>query len=235
IGVSHGVLGDIWVHLELKRGDKGDHWTSSAWERPFRSYAMNSLQLQSEVTTATPQGRLGCVDLRATNKPGATSHSDYLRSLPTTRATSRSDVPRCLMMSVRAKQVEICLEKLEYIRVSHGVLGDIWVYLELKRGDKGDHWTSSAWERPFRSDAMNSLQLQSEVTTATPRGRSGYVDLRATNMPGATSHSDYLRPLPTPRAISRSDVPRSLRFNYLVELMINQGPSGHLLCTFYTF
>ncbi|KAF2620413.1 hypothetical protein F2Q68_00040715 [Brassica cretica] len=85
---------------------------------------MNSLQLQSEVTTATPRGRSGCVDfrarspqrhpevarvvsiperghysdtrgrsgcvdLRATNKPGATSHIDYLRSLPTPRATCR--------------------------------------------------------------------------------------------------------------------------------------------------
>ncbi|KAF3579925.1 hypothetical protein DY000_02033722 [Brassica cretica] len=33
IGVPHGVLGDIWVHLELKKGDLGDHWTSRAWER----------------------------------------------------------------------------------------------------------------------------------------------------------------------------------------------------------
>ncbi|KAF3601389.1 hypothetical protein F2Q69_00035425 [Brassica cretica] len=43
IGVPHGVLGDIWVHLELKRGDKGDHWTSSAWERPHRSDTVKSL------------------------------------------------------------------------------------------------------------------------------------------------------------------------------------------------
>ncbi|KAF3539532.1 hypothetical protein F2Q69_00023746 [Brassica cretica] len=43
IGVPHGALGDIWVHLELKRGDKGDHWTSSAWERPHRSDTVKSL------------------------------------------------------------------------------------------------------------------------------------------------------------------------------------------------
>ncbi|KAF3598742.1 hypothetical protein F2Q69_00037568 [Brassica cretica] len=43
IGVPHGVLGDIWVHLELKRGDKGDHWTSSALERPHRSDTVKSL------------------------------------------------------------------------------------------------------------------------------------------------------------------------------------------------
>ncbi|KAF3520519.1 hypothetical protein DY000_02059877 [Brassica cretica] len=43
IGVPHGVLGDIWVHLKLKRGDKGDHWTSSAWERPHRSDTVKSL------------------------------------------------------------------------------------------------------------------------------------------------------------------------------------------------
>ncbi|KAF2586321.1 hypothetical protein F2Q70_00035829 [Brassica cretica] len=43
IGVPHGVLGDIWVHLELKKGDKGDHWTSNAWERPHRSDTVKSL------------------------------------------------------------------------------------------------------------------------------------------------------------------------------------------------
>ncbi|KAF3558874.1 hypothetical protein F2Q69_00016733 [Brassica cretica] len=63
----------------------------------------------------------------------------------------------CLMMSIRAKRVEISLEKLECIGVPHGVLGDIWVHLELKRGEKGDHWTSSAWERPHRSDTVKSL------------------------------------------------------------------------------
>ncbi|KAF3525281.1 hypothetical protein F2Q69_00050380 [Brassica cretica] len=43
IGVPHGVLRDIWVHLEHKRGDKGDHWTSSAWERLHRSDTLKSL------------------------------------------------------------------------------------------------------------------------------------------------------------------------------------------------
>ncbi|KAF2589725.1 hypothetical protein F2Q70_00037957 [Brassica cretica] len=59
IGVPHGVLGDIWVHLELKRCDKGDHWTSSAWERPYRSDTMNSLcpTSQSDLTRATSRGR----------------------------------------------------------------------------------------------------------------------------------------------------------------------------------
>ncbi|KAF2582156.1 hypothetical protein F2Q68_00006109 [Brassica cretica] len=63
-------------------------------------------------------------------------------------------------------------ESLLGIEVPHGVLGDIWVRLELKRGDKGDHWTSSAWERPYRSDAMNSLcpTSQSDLTRATTRG-----------------------------------------------------------------
>uniref|UniRef100_A0A0D3BCN7 Secreted protein n=1 Tax=Brassica oleracea var. oleracea TaxID=109376 RepID=A0A0D3BCN7_BRAOL len=42
IGVPHGVLGDIWVHLELKRGDTGDRWTSSAWGRPYQSDAISS-------------------------------------------------------------------------------------------------------------------------------------------------------------------------------------------------
>ncbi|KAF3513182.1 hypothetical protein F2Q69_00006619 [Brassica cretica] len=54
----------------------------------------------------------------------------------------------------------ICIQVLgEFhgIEVPHGVLGDIWVHLELKRGEKGDHWTSSAWERPHRSDTVKSL------------------------------------------------------------------------------
>ncbi|KAF3610613.1 hypothetical protein DY000_02046465 [Brassica cretica] len=33
VGVPHGVLGDIWMHLELKGGEIGDHWTSRGWER----------------------------------------------------------------------------------------------------------------------------------------------------------------------------------------------------------
>ncbi|KAF3602580.1 hypothetical protein F2Q69_00035422 [Brassica cretica] len=54
IGVPHGVLGDIWVHLELKKGDKGDHWTSSAWER-HREVAVTPFQ--SDLTGATQRGR----------------------------------------------------------------------------------------------------------------------------------------------------------------------------------
>ncbi|KAF3574899.1 hypothetical protein F2Q69_00060630 [Brassica cretica] len=59
IGVPHGVLGDIQVRLELKRGDKGDHWTSSVWKRPYRSDAMNSMcpTSQSDLTRATTRGR----------------------------------------------------------------------------------------------------------------------------------------------------------------------------------
>uniref|UniRef100_A0A0D3BRE1 Arabidopsis retrotransposon Orf1 C-terminal domain-containing protein n=1 Tax=Brassica oleracea var. oleracea TaxID=109376 RepID=A0A0D3BRE1_BRAOL len=59
--VQHAVLGDIWVHLELKRGDKGDHWTSSPWERSYRSDTMNSLcptsqsDLTSELGVMSPQ------------------------------------------------------------------------------------------------------------------------------------------------------------------------------------
>ncbi|KAF2605400.1 hypothetical protein F2Q70_00024837 [Brassica cretica] len=112
---------------------------------------------------------------------------------------------------------------------------------------------------------MNSLQLQSEVTTATPRGCSGCVDSRArspkrhpevarvVSIPERGRNSDIPRSLglcrfesdeqagsdvpqrlPEVARNTQSDLPelRSLRFNYLVELMINQGPFGHLLCTF---
>uniref|UniRef100_A0A0D3E9F5 Uncharacterized protein n=1 Tax=Brassica oleracea var. oleracea TaxID=109376 RepID=A0A0D3E9F5_BRAOL len=71
---------------------------------PF-SLRNDLLERQGEVAPAPeratspqrhPEVARGCVDLRATYKPGATSHSDYLRSLPAPRATSRSDVPRSL-------------------------------------------------------------------------------------------------------------------------------------------
>ncbi|KAF2573340.1 hypothetical protein F2Q70_00002369 [Brassica cretica] len=61
-----------------------------------------------------------------------------------------------------------------------------------------------------------------------------YVDLRETNKPRATSHSDHLRSLPPPRATSRSDVPKSLRVVYLVELMIYQGLFGHFVMHVFT-
>ncbi|KAF2615340.1 hypothetical protein F2Q70_00013018 [Brassica cretica] len=91
--------------------------------------------------------------------------------------------------------------------VPHGVLGDIWVRLELKRGDKGDHWTSSAWERPYRSDAMNSLcpTSQSDLTRATTRGRSPF-----------SFRSDLLERqgevAPAPERPHHSDTQRSLGF-----------------------
>ncbi|KAF3594402.1 hypothetical protein DY000_02021107 [Brassica cretica] len=75
------------------------------------------------------------------------------------------------------EEVVFCMhESLLGIGVPHGILGDIWVRLELKRGDKGDHWTSSAWERLYRSDAMNSLYptSQSDLTRAETRVRSPF-------------------------------------------------------------
>ncbi|KAF3553237.1 hypothetical protein F2Q69_00012662 [Brassica cretica] len=58
----------------------------------------------------------------------------------------------------KISKVAFCIhESLSSIGVPHGVLGDILVHLELKRGDKGDHWMSSAWERPHRSDTVKSL------------------------------------------------------------------------------
>ncbi|KAF2558893.1 hypothetical protein F2Q68_00014151 [Brassica cretica] len=103
IGVPHGVLGDIWVRLELKRGDKGDHWMSSAWERPYRSDAMNSLcpTSQSDLTRATTRGRspfLFRSDLierqgEVAPAPERPHHSDTQRSLGFVSKTSRERPP----------------------------------------------------------------------------------------------------------------------------------------------
>ncbi|KAF3547669.1 hypothetical protein DY000_02009421 [Brassica cretica] len=99
--------------------------------------------------------------------------------------------------------------------VPHGVLGDIWVHLELKRGD---HWTSSAWERPYRSDAMNSLcpTSQSDLTSATTRGRSPF-----------SFRSDLLERqgevAPAPERPHHSDTQRSLGF---VSKMSRERPPG---------
>nr|VDD51615.1 unnamed protein product [Brassica oleracea] len=101
-------------------------------------------QGESNLTTATPRGRSGCVDLRATNKPGAQAGSDVFRATQPGRsrrndpgATSRSDVPRSLRVYLfRRIRVAFCIHmSLLGIGIPHGVLGDIWVRLELKRGD----------------------------------------------------------------------------------------------------
>ncbi|KAF3583560.1 hypothetical protein F2Q69_00027494 [Brassica cretica] len=44
VGVPHGVLGDIWMHLELKGGEIGDHWTSRGWEREETISARRNLE-----------------------------------------------------------------------------------------------------------------------------------------------------------------------------------------------
>ncbi|KAF2569662.1 hypothetical protein F2Q68_00025813 [Brassica cretica] len=84
-------------------------------------------------------------------------------------------------------------------------------------------------------------ERQSEVAPA-PRATSPqrhpevarvYVDLRETNKPGATSHSDHLRSLPAPRATSRSDVPRSLRVIYSVETYDFRGTFWTVVTIFF--
>ena len=66
-----------------------------ASERPPRATRRSRSSSQSDLTAATPRGHSGCVDLRATNKPGATSQSDTLRSLASmVSEQARSDVFR---------------------------------------------------------------------------------------------------------------------------------------------
>ncbi|KAF3548659.1 hypothetical protein DY000_02004878 [Brassica cretica] len=44
------------------------------------------------------------------------------------------------------------------IGVPHGVLGNIWVYLELKRGVNVIIGRAERWKRPSRSDTVKSLR-----------------------------------------------------------------------------
>ncbi|CAN7033768.1 unnamed protein product, partial [Brassica oleracea var. botrytis] len=94
IGVPHEVIGDIRVHLELKGGEICDHWTSRAGERgsavtrsPYSPHEAICPERRAEVARVS-------MARRHEAKPGATSQSDPLRSLPKARATSRSDMPR---------------------------------------------------------------------------------------------------------------------------------------------
>ncbi|KAG5383185.1 hypothetical protein IGI04_034655 [Brassica rapa subsp. trilocularis] len=106
VGVPHGVLGDIWMHLELKGREIGDHWTSRAWERgsaaiatcPERrpEVARISHPSQSDLPKRHPEVARVSMARRHEAKPGATSQSDPLRSLPKAGATCRSDMPRSL-------------------------------------------------------------------------------------------------------------------------------------------
>ena len=67
-----------------------------ASERPPRATGRSRSSSRATSPQRHPEVTRGCVDLRVTYKPGATSHSDYLRLLPAPRATSQSDVPRSL-------------------------------------------------------------------------------------------------------------------------------------------
>ena len=67
-------------------------------------------------------------------------------------------------------------ESLLGIRVPHGVLGDIWVRLELKRGVKMIIGRAERWERlPGATPASRSdLPFQSDLTRAMRRSRSPF-------------------------------------------------------------
>ncbi|KAG5381038.1 hypothetical protein IGI04_028880, partial [Brassica rapa subsp. trilocularis] len=58
--------------------------------------------------------------------------------------------------------VAFCIhESLSGIRVSHGVLGDVWVHLKLKRSRHDEVAVPYLSERPNRSDVLKTLCLTS--------------------------------------------------------------------------
>nr|VDD29563.1 unnamed protein product [Brassica oleracea] len=83
------------MHLELKGGEIGDHWTSRGWERERRTeVARISHPSRSDLPKRHPEVARVSMARRHEAKPGATSQSDPLRSLPKDGATCRSDMPR---------------------------------------------------------------------------------------------------------------------------------------------
>uniref|UniRef100_A0A0D3A7Y9 Uncharacterized protein n=1 Tax=Brassica oleracea var. oleracea TaxID=109376 RepID=A0A0D3A7Y9_BRAOL len=126
----------------------------------------------------------------------------------------------CLMMSVRAKGVEIGLEKLECdkrvcscIGVLHGVLGDIRVYLELKRGVRVIIGRSRALGATF-PERHRQVALTCLIRATLPERRGEvarvFIARRHENGPRATSRSDPSRSLLKPGATSRSDLSEQL-------------------------
>uniref|UniRef100_A0A0D3DIT6 Uncharacterized protein n=1 Tax=Brassica oleracea var. oleracea TaxID=109376 RepID=A0A0D3DIT6_BRAOL len=121
------------------------------------------------------------------------------------------------------------------------------MHLELKRGDKGDHWTSSAWERPYRSVTMNSLcpTSQSDLTRsltissfwsdpkqpprATTRSRSSSRARSPQRHPEVATATPRGRHSDTPRSLgfvsmrhekqAGSDVPREIKDDYVRAMM----------------
>ncbi|KAG5392560.1 hypothetical protein IGI04_022523, partial [Brassica rapa subsp. trilocularis] len=98
VGVPHGVLGDIWMHLELKGREIGDHWTSRAWERgsaatdPVKSLAIFiPLEAQSDLPKATHRGRSHLTPL-SERPPKATPRGRSRLYGETTRSEARSDL-----------------------------------------------------------------------------------------------------------------------------------------------
>ncbi|KAF3570600.1 hypothetical protein F2Q69_00060212 [Brassica cretica] len=95
-----------------------------------------------------------------------TLHAHFVRAVQLLggheRATPKSvlelmDVQDLTLAHVKS-HLQICSSRrLLGIRVPHGVLGDIWVYLELKRGVKVIIGRAERWKRSSRSDTVKSL------------------------------------------------------------------------------
>ncbi|KAF3602474.1 hypothetical protein F2Q69_00036754 [Brassica cretica] len=137
---------------------------------------------------------------RHKTKPGATSQSDPLRSLPKAGATCRSDMPRfhcshlvfllisyLFLYMINLKSTMGLRGIMEIsIGVPHGVPGDIWVHLELKGERRREVARVSIARHPSQSDLPERRSKVARVSMAR----------RHPTRPGATSserHSQVAR------------------------------------------
>uniref|UniRef100_A0A0D2ZUK7 Uncharacterized protein n=1 Tax=Brassica oleracea var. oleracea TaxID=109376 RepID=A0A0D2ZUK7_BRAOL len=163
------------------------------------------------------RSEVACVSMagRHKTKPGATSQSDPLRSLPKDGATCRSDMPSTAWSDFP--------ERLHEVAVTHTPErpGQSDIERSLAFGSRdtppratwpelhGEVARISIARHPSQSDLP---ERRSEVTRVS-------MARRHKTKPGATSQRDPLRSLPKAGATCRSNMPRSLRVYLPVELM----------------
>ncbi|KAF3513898.1 hypothetical protein F2Q69_00004186 [Brassica cretica] len=215
IGVPNGVPGDIWVHLELKGERRREVARVSIARHPSQS---DLPERRSEVARVS-------MARRHPTKPGATSQSDPLRSLPKAGATCQSDMPRSLRVYLPVElitmEIEHCMHELVpfldilcamsrllVLRVNHLKRSCIGVPHGAQKRCKCDHWTSRALGATL-SERHCQVALTCLIRATLPERRGEvarvFIARRHENGPGATSRSDLSRSLPKPGATSRSD------------------------------
>uniref|UniRef100_M4EHC5 Uncharacterized protein n=3 Tax=Brassica campestris TaxID=3711 RepID=M4EHC5_BRACM len=156
--------------------------------------------------------------------PGATSRSDYMRSLCT---TSRSDSSRATAQGRSRFHVwrHTFTPRSDLPERRAEVAPEAWSDLSRATGRSRSRFHHSETRERARSDlperhhevARISHPSRSDLPKRHPEVARVSMARRHEAKPGATSQSDPLRSLPKAGATCRSDMPRSLRAYYLLD------------------